>query len=217
MAGKKLKSQGEAVRAILSGIYTDPRCGLSFTNQFQLLVATVLSAQCTDVRVNMVTPLLFEQWPDPASMAEASEEQIAEVIKSLGFFRSKASYLKKLSRLLIQNHSGTVPMEIPALTSFPGVGRKTANVVINEFGMPQGIAVDTHVTRLSRRLGLTLEKDPLRIEDDLMKIFPLEHWRNISHLLISHGRAVCSARKPQCEKCPLSGLCPWFTSTGKGK
>ncbi|PKK90934.1 MAG: endonuclease III [Candidatus Wallbacteria bacterium HGW-Wallbacteria-1] len=216
MSLQNLKVRGRRILESLRALYPAPKCGLDFHNSFELLVATVLSAQCTDVRVNMVTPSLFNSWPDPFSMSGASEEALQEKIRSLGFFRSKAVYLRKLSVELVSDFNGIVPMNIENLIQLPGVGRKTANVVINEFGEPQGIAVDTHVIRLSNRLGLTMHSDPIRIEIDLMELFQQNSWRDSSHLLISHGRRICKARKPLCSQCSILNQCPWFTSNGNG-
>jgi endonuclease-3 len=172
-------------------------------------VATILSAQCTDVRVNMVTPSLFERFPDPVALADADREDLENRIKSTGFFRNKAKSLVAMARALIEKHRGNVPSTMEELTKLPGVGRKTANVVLgNAFGQSEGIVVDTHVTRVAFRLGLTRETDAVKIEQDLMKIIPREQWTQFSHLLIFHGRAICVARRPLCEKCPLWDLCP---------
>ena len=189
--------------------YPDAHCALDFTNAFELLGATILSAQCTDKRVNMVTPALFKRYPDAAALANANPEDVEELIKSTGFFRSKAKSLIGMAAGLVTLHGGHVPDAMDALVKLPGVGRKTANVILgNAFGLNEGIVVDTHVTRLSNRLGLTKESDAVKIEQDLIKLFPREHWTMISHLLIEHGRQVCDARSPKCGACILADICP---------
>jgi endonuclease III len=193
----------------LEETYPDARCSLDHSNAYQLLVATILSAQCTDVRVNMVTPALFERFPDAAALAEADREDLENRIKSTGFFRNKTKSLLGMARALVDKYRGAVPSTMEELTKLPGVGRKTANVVLgNAFGQNVGVVVDTHVTRVAFRLGLTRESDAVKIEQDLMKIVPRDKWTQFSHLLIFHGRAICVARRPLCEKCPLWDLCP---------
>ncbi|HEY8850776.1 MAG TPA: endonuclease III [Gemmatimonadaceae bacterium] len=195
--------------SLLKREYPDARTELDHETPFQLLIATILSAQCTDKRVNMVTPLLFRAFPTAASLANASPEKLEEIIKSTGFFRSKTKSLIGLGNALVEHHNGEVPDSMDALVKLPGVGRKTANVILGTaFGRNEGIVVDTHVGRLSIRLGLTKEKDPVKIEKDLMLLFPRGHWTVLSHLLIFHGRRVCLARVPKCEKCVLSEICP---------
>lgn len=189
--------------------YPDAHCALDFTNAFELLCATILSAQCTDKRVNLVTPALFARYPDAASLARAQPEQVEEIIRSTGFFRSKAKSLVGMATGLVERHGGKVPADMEALTALPGVGRKTANVILgNAFGRNDGIVVDTHVTRLVNRLGLTRETDAVRIEQALVPLFPRQHWTMVSHLLIEHGRQVCVARRPRCGDCVLSDVCP---------
>ena len=195
--------------SLLKREYPDARTELDHGTPFQLLIATILSAQCTDKRVNMVTPLLFRAFPTAASLANASPEKLQEIIKSTGFFRSKTKSLIGLGNALVEHHDGEVPDSMDALVKLPGVGRKTANVILGTaFGRNEGIVVDTHVGRLSIRLGLTKEKDPVKIEKDLMLLFPRGDWTALSHLLIFHGRRVCLARVPKCEKCVLSEICP---------
>jgi len=195
--------------SLLKREYPDARTELDHETPFQLLIATILSAQCTDKRVNMVTPLLFRAFPTAASLANASPEKLEEIIKSTGFFRSKTKSLIGLGNALVEHHNGEVPDSMDALVKLPGVGRKTANVILGTaFGRNEGIVVDTHVGRLSIRLGLTKEKDPVKIEKDLMLLFPRADWTVLSHLLIFHGRRVCLARVPKCEKCVLSEICP---------
>ena len=189
--------------------YPDAKCSLDFGNAYELLVATILSAQCTDERVNMVTPALFRRYPTPEDLAAARPEELEEMIRSTGFFRNKAKSLLGMATAVSEQHGGQVPADFDAMVKLPGVGRKTANVVVgNAFGINEGIAVDTHVRRVSGRLGLTRQTDPVKIEPDLMKLVPREQWTDISHLLIYHGRAICRAPKPLCEDCMLSDICP---------
>jgi endonuclease-3 len=196
----------------LAEAYPDAHCELDHRNAFELAVATVLSAQCTDKRVNMVTPELFRRWPTPATLAEASLEEIEDVIRSTGFYRNKAKSIQGLARALVTDHGGEVPAAMDALVVLPGIGRKTANVVLgNAFGMNEGVVVDTHVARLSARFGLTRETDAVRIERALMPLFARETWAQLSHLLIWHGRRVCDARRPRCGDCLLNDICPSAT------
>ena len=182
---------------------------LVHSDAWELLVATVLAAQCTDARVNMVTPGLFGRWPGPAELAQASQEDLEEVVHSTGFFRNKAKNLIGAARRIMEHFGGRVPDTLEELTSLPGVARKTANIVLsNSFGINEGIAVDTHVTRLAYRLGLTDSNDAVRIERDMMPLFPQEQWGEINHLLVNHGRDTCPARKPRCPECALSDICP---------
>lgn len=189
--------------------YPDAHCALNHRNAYELIVATILSAQCTDVRVNMVTPALFAKYPNAQALANADRETLEEMIKSTGFFRSKTKSLLGMAQALVERYTGQVPRTMDELTALPGVGRKTANVVLgNAFDVNDGIVVDTHVARLSKRLGLTKETDPVKIERALMPLFPREHWTMLSHLLIEHGRRVCEARRPKCEQCVLNDICP---------
>ena len=200
-----------APRAVefLAREYPDARCELDFRSPWELLVATVLSAQSTDVRVNAVTPELFARWPRPADLAAASQEEVEAVIRSAGMFRNKARLLRATARVLEDEYDGEVPAEIDALVALPGVGRKTAKVVLGEgFGIAAGITVDTHVRRLARRLGLTRFEDPERIAAELEGLLPREDWIRFATRLILHGRRVCSARNPRCEDCALSEICP---------
>jgi len=209
LRGAALQQQAGVVLERLLREYPDAHCALDFTNAFELLCATILSAQCTDKRVNMVTPSLFARYPDAASLAAAKPEELEEIIRSTGFFRSKAKSLIGMATGLVERFGGEVPPDMEALTSLPGVGRKTANVILgNAFGRNDGIVVDTHVTRVSGRLGLTSETDAVKIEQALMPLFPQERWTILSHLLIEHGRRVCEARKPRCGECVLSDVCP---------
>ena len=194
--------------------YPDARCTLDYATPFQLYVATVLSAQCTDARVNQVTPELFARYPDASALAAAPRAEIEALIRSTGFFRNKAHNLQAAARSLVTEHGGRLPKTLPALVALPGIGRKTANVILgNAFDTP-GIAVDTHVGRLARRLGWTAERDPVKVEFALMEILPRQSWTLASHRLIAHGRSLCHARRPQCEACPLQPLCP--TGGGNG-
>ena len=199
------------VRAVieqLRELYPDARCALDFRTPLELLVATILSAQCTDERVNKVTPALFAAYPDAAAFASADQGALERAIHSTGFFRNKAKSIREASADIVAKHGGQVPRTLEDLTALRGVGRKTANVVLgNAYGVP-GVVVDTHVTRLSHRLGLTNETDPVKIEFALMPLVPRELWTLFSHWLILHGRAVCNARKPLCSQCPLAPHCP---------
>ena len=201
---------------ILRATYPDAHCELNHQGAFQLLVATILSAQCTDVRVNMVTPALFQKYPDAKTLSSAKQEEVEDLIRSTGFFRNKAKNLIAAAKALVREHAGEVPRDLEPLTHLPGVGRKTANVVLgNAYGIEAGIVVDTHVARLSKRLGLTKHTDPVKIERDLIEVVPQEAWTLWSHLLIWHGRRRCSARNPDCQHCELRALCPSADSHGK--
>ena len=195
---------------ILKQAYPHAKCSLDFRTPLQLLVATILSAQCTDERVNQVTPALFKKYPSAADYAEAPQEQIERDIQSTGFYRNKTKSIRGMAQALLDRHGGEVPRTMEELTELAGVGRKTANVVLgNAFGQNVGVTVDTHVTRVSNRLGLTDHLvDAVKIEQDLMRVVPQEEWTMWSHLLIHHGRAICQARKPKCEQCPLLPHCP---------
>jgi len=193
----------------LPAIYPDARCELGFSSPLELLVATILSAQCTDKRVNIVTNALFRRCRTPEDYAAIPQEELEEIIHSTGFFRNKAKNIRAMAAELIARHGGRVPRTLGELAALPGVGRKTANVVLgNAFGLTGGIAVDTHVARLSQRLGLVKFSDPVRIEKALMKLFPTEHWTGLTHWLIFHGRRRCQARKPDCAGCELRDICP---------
>lgn len=197
------------IYAILEEHYPDARCALTHHDAFELLVATILSAQCTDARVNLVTPSLFARYPGPAEMAKASLEELEGFIRSTGFYHNKAKSLLGSSRKIVEEFKGQVPATMEELLTLPGVARKTANVVLgNAFGKNEGVVVDTHVGRLAIRLGLTKESDPKKVEQDLIALFPRESWTMLAHLLIFHGRAVCTARKAMCERCPVAALCP---------
>ncbi len=196
------------ILATLADTYPDAECALDFNNPYELLIATILSAQCTDKRVNLVTPALFAAFPDPAAMAGAELDAVIERIRSTGFFNNKAKNIVAACQAIVTRHGGQVPDRLADLVKLPGVGRKTANVVLgNAFNVP-GIAVDTHLGRVSRRLGLTRETDPVKVEFDLMKVVPEPDWTRFSHQIIHHGRALCAARKPKCDTCPLAPDCP---------
>lgn len=197
---------------MLAELYPDAHCALNHANAFQLLVATILSAQCTDERVNMVTPALLARYPTPGDLAVADQEEVEDLVRSTGFFRSKAKNLIGMAQAVEARFGGEIPTELADLVTLPGVGRKTGNVVRSVwYGLP-GLPVDTHVTRLSRRLRLTAEDDPVKIEADLGGMVPPEEWGLLSLRLIDHGRRVCDARKPRCDACGLAGICP---SAGK--
>jgi endonuclease-3 len=192
----------------LEAAHPDATCALAHRNPFELLVATILSAQCTDQKVNAVTPALFARYPDAAALAGAPLDTVEEIIHATGFYRAKAKSIVACANRLVQEFGGEVPREMDQLIALPGIGRKTANVVGGHaFGLQAGIAVDTHVTRLAQRLGLTRHTDPLEIESDLMALLPRERWTRASDLIIFHGRRVCQARKPMCERCPVIDLC----------
>ncbi len=196
------------IRKTLARLYPNAQCALIHDNPLQLLIATILSAQCTDARVNLVTPALFARFRTAAEFAQAPIEEIEELIQSTGFYRNKARNIQECCQLLVERHGGQVPATLEALTALPGVGRKTANVVLgNVFDTP-GITVDTHVGRLSRRLGLTVHQDPVKVEHDLMQLIPRKDWTQFSHQMILHGRAICHARKPLCSQCELARWCP---------
>jgi endonuclease-3 len=195
--------------SLLKRTYPDARCALEHRNAFELLCATILSAQCTDARVNMVTPTLFARYPTAFELARANPADVEEIIKSTGFFRNKTRSLIGMAQALVADHHGEVPRTMEELRKLPGVGRKTANVVLgNAYNTNEGVTVDTHVTRLSRLLGLSGEADPEKIERELMRHFPQADWALLSHLLIFHGRNTCIARRPRCADCVLAQLCP---------
>jgi endonuclease-3 len=200
--------RAERLYGRLAQAYPDARCALNFSNPLQLLVATILSAQSTDRTVNTVTPALFRKYKSAKQLAEADTAELETLIHSSGFFRNKAKSIKGASRLIVEKHHGKVPDSMEELLELPGVARKTANVVLgNAFGKAEGIAVDTHVQRLARRLDLSREERPEKIEADLMRLFPREQWIQLSHVLIHHGRAICHARRPKCAECPIESLC----------
>ena len=203
-----LVRRARQINRILAETYPDAHCELDFDGPFQLLVAVVLSAQCTDVRVNLTTPALFAKYPDPVSMAAADRLELEELIRPTGFYHNKATSLLGLAAVLCERYGGEVPKKLEQLVALPGVGRKTANVVLgNAFGVP-GITVDTHFGRLARRFGWTEEEDPVKVERQIGDLFPKAEWTLLSHRLIFHGRRVCHSRKPACGACPVAALCP---------
>jgi endonuclease-3 len=202
-------TRASAVATLLADLYPDAETELDHRSPWELLVATVLSAQCTDVRVNKVTPELFGRWLGPADLAAARLTEIEEVIRSTGMYRQKAKSLREAAQMVETDHDGEVPVDLDALVALPGVGRKTAKVVLGQaFGIAAGVTVDTHVRRLSRRLGLTVLEDPEKIAAELEGLLPRDEWIKFSTRLILHGRRVCSARSPRCEECVLAGVCP---------
>lgn len=202
----------------LKRLYPGARCSLSYETPVQLLVATILSAQCTDERVNQVTPQLFRRFPDTAALAGADLRELEDLIRSTGFYRNKAKNIQAACHMILTQFNGQVPQLMESLLMLPGVARKTANVVLaHAYGILMGVTVDTHVKRLSYRFGLTQHTDPVRIERDLMKLLPHAEWDNWSILLIYHGRAVCTARKPACDRCVLADLCPAAFTVDRGK
>jgi endonuclease-3 len=219
MAGpaKETKRRAGRILAKLKAEYPDAHCALDHRTPYELLVATILSAQCTDVRVNLVTPALFAKYPTARELAAAQPDDVEELIRSTGFFRNKTKSLLGMAAAVTDRHGGEIPRAMEALRNLPGVGRKTANVVLgNGFGLNEGVVVDTHVTRLSRLLRLTKQSDPGKIELDLMGLFPRDDWTLLSHLLIWHGRQVCIARRPRCEACVVAKLCPSARVEGRG-
>jgi endonuclease-3 len=218
MGGKPRRPSPERIHdvvAILARTWPEARCELDFESPYQLLVATILSAQSTDVLVNTVTPALFARYPDAAALAAADPAEVERLVHSTGFFRQKSKNIIAMARQVMTDFGGEIPRTMEALIRLPGVARKTANVVLGcAFGTPVGIAVDTHVKRLSGRLGLSAETDPVKIERDLLEIIPREHWASFNQQLIWHGRRVCGAKKPSCEECSLAPRCPSFPLSG---
>ncbi|MDX9856578.1 MAG: endonuclease III [candidate division Zixibacteria bacterium] len=206
---KDKTARAKKIVALLKKRYPDAKTSLDYDTVHQLMVATILSAQCTDERVNMTTPALFERFRSVKDFAEADSDELESLIQSCGFFRAKAKSIKSSARVLLERFGGEMPRTIDELTTLPGVGRKTASVVLGAgFGIAEGIVVDTHVARISKLLGLTAHTDPLKIEQDLMKVLEPEDWIRFSHMLIYHGRAVCIARRPKCAECVLAETCP---------
>lgn len=205
---KKKSERAEKIFEVFGKVYDDADCTLEYKTALELLIATQLAAQCTDARVNMVTPALFAKYPDVYAFANADELELREDIRSTGFFRNKAKNIIGCCRMLIDDFGGEVPNNMDDLLKLPGVGRKTANLVLGDFfGIP-GVVVDTHATRLSNRMGLTNQKDPYKIELDLQKLLPPKDWADFCHCLVYHGRAYCTARAPKCDNCPIEHLCP---------
>ena len=203
------KARTRKIVGRLKALFPDAACSLVYSNPLELLIATILSAQCTDERVNRVTPALFREYPAAADYADSPLEELEEAIRPTGFYRNKAKAIQSCCRTLVEIYAGEVPASMEALTALSGVGRKTANVVLgNAFGMAEGVVVDTHVRRITGRLGLTRQRDPVRIERDLIGLVPKKDWTIFSHLLIRHGRATCTARSPDCEGCGIGEHCP---------
>ncbi len=201
--------QAKRVDALLNASYPNAKCALIYSNPLQLLIATILSAQCTDARVNMVTPILFAKYSNAKAFADATQGEIEKVVQSTGFFRSKARSIREACRDIVEKHGGEVPRTMDELFALRGVGRKTANVVLgNAFGTP-GMVVDTHIGRVSRRLGLTKQTDPVKVEAELMKLVPPDRWTQLGHEMILHGRKHCKAPTPRCGGCPLLEICPY--------
>ncbi|MEN6372182.1 MAG: endonuclease III [Armatimonadota bacterium] len=203
------KARAVRIIEILKSTYPDAQVTLDYTNPFGLLVSTILAAQCTDERVNQVTPALFARYPSPEAFAEADEAELQEIIRPTGFFRQKSRSIIEVAQDIVAKYGGKVPDTLEELTTLRGVGRKTANLILGVVYGKQAIVVDTHVKRISARLGLTEHKDPTKIEFDLMDIVQEEHWTEINHLFIAHGRAICKAPTPLCEICPVLELCPY--------
>jgi endonuclease III len=203
-----LRTRARAIHRTLARLYPDAHCALHHESSLQLLVATILSAQCTDARVNLVTPALFARYRDAAAFATADQRELEGLIQSTGFFRNKARNIIACCQRLMADHGGDVPSTLDELVQLPGVGRKTANVILGECFATPGITVDTHVGRLSRRTGLTTQTDPVKVESDLMDLLPRKDWTPFSHRMIFHGRQVCHARKPDCGGCALGDHCP---------
>ena len=199
---------------ILKETYPDAKCSLNFTTPFEMLVAVILSAQCTDERVNKTTPNIFSKYSTPIDFVQMPLETLEELIHPCGFYKNKAKNIKLTAQKLVDEFDGKVPDTMNELLSLPGVGRKTANVVMLEaFNKPQGIAVDTHAKRLSNRIGFSNEETPEKIEQDLLKLFPYEYLKDINHILIYHGRAICTARSPKCDKCPIKDYCKYYSKS----
>jgi len=208
-ASREEKNHARRVVRHLAKHYADAECALHYDSPFQLLIATILSAQCTDERVNMVTSVLFAKYPTAFELAKATQKQVEKIVKSAGFFRAKAKNIRACAKDLVEKYDGQPPQDLEKLVALAGVGRKTGNVLLGTaFGIPSGVVVDTHVGRISRRLGITFEKDPVKVERDLMAVLPKKEWIYYSHRMIHHGRAICDARKPLCEQCSMKNFCP---------
>ncbi len=208
-ASREEKNYARRVVRHLAKYYADAECALNYETPFQLLIATILSAQCTDERVNIVTAGLFAKYPTAYELAEATQKQVEKIVKSAGFYRAKAKNIRACAKELVEKYEGQPPRELDQLVALAGVGRKTGNVLLGTaFGIPSGVVVDTHVGRISRRLGITFEKDPVKVERDLMLVLPKKEWIYYSHRMIHHGRAICDARKPLCDECSMKNFCP---------
>lgn len=218
MARRRItKRLANEMLAVLTDRYPDAGCELVYANPLELTVAVVLSAQCTDARVNLITAALFNKYRTPGDYLAVPAEELENDIRSAGFFRRKAKSIRGIMTAVLEKHGGEVPRTMAELTALPGVGRKTANVIMgNAFNQPAGIAVDTHVGRVARRLGLTRHENPDKVEQDLVRLFPRERWTDINHILIFHGRYTCKSRKPLCGECPLAECCPSAQAVGSG-
>ena len=213
---KNCKDTNIQILEILKQTYPDAKCSLDFSTPFELLIAVILSAQCTDERVNKTTPLIFEKYNSPKDFAKMDISLLEQLIHPCGFYKNKAKNIQETSKILIERYNSEVPKDMDELISLPGVGRKTANVVMLEaFNSPQGVAVDTHCKRISNRIGFSKEQTPEKIEKDLLNIFPKKYYYDLNHILIWHGRNTCTARNPKCEKCPISEYCKYHTNTCK--
>ncbi len=213
----ELKQRAKKILQILYATYPTATCALNHKDAFQLAVATILSAQCTDERVNIVTKDLFKKYRSPRAFADSDLEELEQDIKSTGFYHNKAKSIKGMAQAVVKEFGGQIPKDMEQLIKLPGIGRKTANVILGTaFGIASGVVVDTHVQRLSQRMGLTEEETPEKIEQDLMKLIPEKDWIQFGHMMIWHGRQICIARKPKCEVCPVEGVCPKVGVTEKG-
>lgn len=193
---------------ILDEEYKEAKCGLDYTGPLDLTVALILAAQCTDKRVNMIRPIVFTKYPTVYELANANISELEDIIHSCGFYKNKAKNIIKMANDVVNKYGGNVPNTMEKLTALPGIGRKSANIILQEcFDITEGIAVDTHVTRITKKLGLTENSDPINIEKDLMKILPERYWNKINHMLVNHGRAICNAKKPKCDICPVNHIC----------
>ncbi len=202
------KEEAIKIIEILKKTYPDAKCSLDFKTPFQMLFAVVLSAQCTDERVNKTTPEIFEKYPDAESIFKIDIEELEKLIHPCGFYKNKAKNLKETAKILVEKYNGEVPCNMEELMKLPGVGRKSANVIMLEaFNMPQGIAVDTHCKRIANRLGFSKQQEPQKIEQDLLKVIPKEYYKDVNHIFMWHGRNLCAAKKPKCEKCPVKKYC----------
>lgn len=209
------RERAQAINGVLARAWPEAKCALNFENPYQLLAATILSAQCTDERVNMVTPSLFQRCPGPQSLAGIDQEELEALVRTTGFFRNKAKNLKGMAKGLLELYGGSVPQTMEELRPLPGVGRKTANVVLGNCFNTPGLTIDTHMQRVNRRLGLTKAENPEKIEKDLMELVPQPEWTNYSHRVIFHGRYICQARRPQCERCPVTEYCRYYQTFQK--
>jgi endonuclease-3 len=208
-ASRQEKNHAKRVVRHLAKHYADAECALNYESPFQLLIATILSAQCTDERVNIVTAELFAKYPTAETLAKATQKQIEKIVKSAGFYRAKAKNIRNCAKQLVEQYDSEIPLELEKLVELSGVGRKTGNVLLGTaFGIPSGVVVDTHVGRISRRLGIAFEKDAVKVERELMAVLPKKEWIYYSHRMIHHGRAICDARKPLCEQCSMKNFCP---------